>query len=109
MVVIDKTQYVLPLEFTDRRNGDRRQHAEAGRSRSAYTSHLNTKTNVVPRRGLTHPKPIPQAAFLAQEIAQDLQKSSRRETAAASVRRYQVSMGDEVTIEGPVRDVRLKI
>ena len=112
MVAIENKQYVLPLELADRRHGDRRRQPDSEANWSAHMSHLGFSAEVAARRRLVNPRPAPLAAFLAQEIAQDLQpavKSSQPEAAASGVRHYQGSMGDDVTIEGPVRDVRLKI
>lgn len=112
MVTIDKKQYVLPLEPADRRHNDRRRHSESDANWSAHMSRLNIHAELSARRRLVKPGPVPKAAYLAQEIAQDSQpavNSSPRNAVVAGVRSYQVSMADDVTIEGPVRDVRLKI
>lgn len=112
MVAIENKQYVLPLELADRRHGDRRQHPDSDAHWSAQMSRPGFNAEASVQRRLVNPRPAPLAAFLAQEIAQDLQpavKSSPADAAASGVRHYQVSMGDDVTIEGPVRDIRLKI
>lgn len=112
MVTIEKKQYVLPLEYADRRRNDRRRHPGADANWSAHINRYNMQAARSPQYPLVKPGAAPAAAYLAQEISQDRQAdtySLPQKAVAPGVRRYQVSMADDSTIEGPVRDVRLKI